>query len=76
MAWWTKIVGGPLDGVKKHGTKLEAVIEINFGRLDGKVVLKECGLYKRDPRKYPDEPNLLPTALERAKKRQEKRKRS
>lgn len=66
MAWWTKVVDGSSPGVKKHKTKLEAGIELRFAIRMGGSTPELCGLYKRDPKKYPDEPNLLQKTVERA----------
>lgn len=65
MAWWTKI-GGTL---KKHDTKLAAGIALNFAVNVGGKRLQDCGLYRRDPSKYLDEPNLLPGEMAKAEDR-------
>lgn len=72
MAWWTKIRGE----VKKHdgrSPKMAAAIELNFAHHVSDVPHSEMGLYKRDPSKYPDEPNMLPAEMEKVRKRMAKK---
>ncbi len=68
-AWWTKIEreNGNVE-IKKHDDrkpKLGAMITLNFARNIGEVPLEKLGLYKRDPEKYPDEPNVLAQMIEK-----------
>ncbi len=62
MAWWTKANGGK---VEEHKTKLDAEVRLNFAKNAGGEPLESLGLYKRNPEKYPDEPNLLPAMIEK-----------
>lgn len=63
--WWTTIERA--DGsvkVEKHAggedPKLSAGITLLFAKTMEGVPIEQMGLYKRDPTKYPNEPNLLP----------------
>lgn len=62
MAWFSKAFGGE---VKRHEKKLWAISECNFAAHGGASVT-DLGVYKRDPSKYPDEPNLLPALIAKA----------
>lgn len=68
MAVWSKVQGE----IEKHdGQKpmMAAAIRVNFAVNLSKVPVEECGIYRRDPEKYPDEPDILPAKLEKARKR-------
>ncbi len=69
MAWWTRIASGELAGVKQHKTKIEAAMRINFAVNAGGASLAGCGLYKRNPEKFPGEPDVLPETLVKARGR-------
>lgn len=60
--YWSKV-----DGVfeKHEGRKsqLRALIRINFAvQMSGKTI-GECGIYRKDPAKFPDAENVLPAML-------------
>lgn len=64
MAWWTRVG----DKIEKHDgrkPKLDAAITLRFATSMDGVKIEDCGLYKRDPVKHPDEPNLLPEMAEK-----------
>lgn len=63
--WWTKINGK----VEEHRVKIAALMTIS-GMTWGDAKVEECGLYKRNPSKYPEEPNLLPKELAKAQDRE------
>jgi hypothetical protein len=68
MAWWTKVRGV----IEKHGgtkPKLAAAIRLNFAVSMGGAQASDCALYKQDPAKHPDTPDLFPAELEKARKR-------
>lgn len=67
-AWWTK-VDGKVERHDGRKPKLGAAITLNFAINMGGVPTALCGLYRRDPTKYPDEPNLLPAEITKARKR-------
>jgi len=60
MAWWTKANGGVFE---RHDTQMSAAIRLNFAHTMGGEPVSELGLYRRDPSKYPDEPNVLSETL-------------
>lgn len=64
-AWWSKV-----DGIiEKHDgrkPKLEALIRINFAVNVGTAKVENAGLYRRDPVKNPEEPNILPDEMAKA----------
>ena len=66
MAWFSKAFGGKIES---HKQKLWAVSRCNFAASDGQAVA-DLGVYKRDPSKHPDEPNLLPDMIAKAQRRQ------
>ena len=61
MSWWTRR-GAKIE---KHSTKMKAAITVNFAHAMGGVALSDLGLYRRDPARYPDEPDVLPAELAR-----------
>lgn len=66
-AWWTKVG----DEIKKHDgrrPKFCAAIHLNFAVNLSGATLESCGLYKRDPAKHPDEPNMFPAMVEKARR--------
>lgn len=65
MAWWTRVNGT----VKKHDQKFGAMVRINVTVGYGEAMAEECGLYRRDPEKHADEPNLLPGEIEKAQRK-------
>jgi hypothetical protein len=74
MAVWSMV-----DGVvKKHADSkpmLAASARIMFATLYGKVASAKCGIYRRDPAKNPDEPNVLPELVAKANRKTKTRKR-
>lgn len=57
--------------VEKHDGRqpmLAAAIRINFAVNVGSASVGDCGIYRRDPRKHEDEPNILPAKIEKARK--------
>lgn len=64
--WYSKAFGGK---VEEHKQKIWAISRCNFAASDHEPV-EALGVYRRDPRKHTDEPNLLPGLIEkvRAKK--------
>ena len=72
MAVWSMV-----DGVlKKHAERkpmLSAGIRVSVAVTCG-VPIKNCAVYRRDPAKNPDEPNILPELAAKAE-RATKRKR-
>ncbi len=67
MAWWTRVEreDGKVEETRHDGKqpKMSAAIALNFARNVGGVPLEKLGLYKRDPSRFPDEPNLLPEMM-------------
>ncbi len=66
MTWWTKVG----DEVERHKTKLDAGITLNLAAALAGKAPSALGLYKRDPRKHPKEPNLLPELLAKIEAKQ------
>lgn len=64
-AWWSRTS----KGVEKHAgrqPKLSALIRLNFARNMGDDPLDALGLYRRDPAKHPDEPNVFAEIVQKA----------
>lgn len=67
MAVWSKVNGV----IEKHdGQKpmFSAAARISFACAGGATV-EQCAIYRRDPAKNPDEPNVLPEKLEKARRK-------
>lgn len=67
--WWTKVKGRP---VEEHKTKLSAGIRLSFAVNEGGVSIEDVGLYRRNPEKYPNEPNCIRAEMVKAAKRAKK----
>mgnify|MGYP000060535283 FL=1 len=63
--WYSKVK----SEVEVHKQKLWAIFRCNFAVSAKSATIEECALYKRDPRKYADEPDLLPAIIEEARRR-------
>ena len=63
--WYSK-VKGEIEG---HKQKLWAIFRCNFSVSMKMATVEECAIYKRDPRKHADEPDLLPALIEEARRR-------
>lgn len=64
-AWWSKVQGN----TEKHdgpSPQMQGAIRIRFAVTMGGIPAEECGLFRRDPDKYPDEPDMLPGLVARA----------
>ena len=57
MAWFSKAEGGKIE---QHDKKLWALFRCKVAVTTTDETADALGVYKRDPSKYPDEPNLLP----------------
>lgn len=68
MTWWTKIRTKveKWDGPKP---KMRAAIALNFARNMSGVPLEELHLYRQDPEKHPDTPDVLPVEMDRIERR-------
>jgi hypothetical protein len=64
--WFSKAFGGVIES---HNQKLWAISRCNFAAGGGESVAS-LGVYRRDPRKHDDEPNLLPTLIAKAEAKQ------
>ena len=72
MAVWSKVD----NVVEKHSAPqpmLAAAIRCNFAVNAGGIPLDRCGIYRRDPAKFPDEPNILPEQIAKAARRKGRR---
>ena len=56
MAWFSKAFDGKIE---QHKQKMWAIFRCNVAASDGQMTC-HLGVYKRDPSKHEDEPNLLP----------------
>ena len=66
MAWFSKAFDGT---IKKHNRKVWAIARCNVAASDGQMIC-HLGVYKRDPSKHDDEPNLLPGLIAKAQVKQ------
>ena len=67
-AWWSKVG----DVIERHDglrPKFAAAIRVNFAVNGGGAKVEDCGLYRRDPAKHPDEPNVLPGEIAKAQRK-------
>jgi len=65
MAKWYSMIRGD---VNEHNGKLWAISACNIHGAGG-VPVSEMGVYRRDPRKHPDEPNILPVEIEKTREK-------
>ena len=63
MAWFSKADGGKIE---QHKQKLWAVFRCKVATTMSAEAVADLGVYKRDPSKFPDEPNLLPDMIAKA----------
>lgn len=69
MAFWSKVAGK----IEKHDgrqPKLWAIFRINVAHNVESIPLTSCALYKKDPERYPDTPDILPEELEKVRQKQ------
>ena len=65
MPWFSKVG----DEVKEHDQKLWAIFACKVAVSMGTSKVEDCAIYKRNPAKYPDEPNLLPAMIEKERQK-------
>ena len=66
MPWFSKVG----DAVVEHKQKLWAIFACKVAVSMNTAKIEDCAIYKRDPAKYPDEPNLLPAMVEKERQKQ------
>lgn len=66
MPYWSKVADDPIE---KHDDLLSAGIRIRFAVKMGGIPVEQCAIYKRDPAKHPDEPDILPAQIRKAGRR-------
>lgn len=66
MAWFSKAFDGKIE---RHQQKVWAIVRCNIARGAAGEAPENLGVYRRDPSKYPDEPNLLPGLIEEAQRK-------
>lgn len=67
-AWWSR-VGDVVEKHNRRSPKFAAATRVSFAVGMGGARVADCGIYRRDPEKHPDEPNVLPEMMEKARKR-------
>jgi hypothetical protein len=61
---------------EQHATKEDAGFAIYFAAFFGGVNPDDCGVFARDPRLHPSEPNILPALTEKAARRAKRKSRN
>lgn len=67
-AVWTKVRGWETEKHNGPSPMLSAMIRIRFATSMDSIAVGDCGIYRRDPEKHSDAPNLLPDMVEKARR--------
>lgn len=73
MAVWSK-VGTEIEKHDGRKPMLAAAIRVGFAVSMSGAKPATCGIYKRDPVKHPDEPDVLPALVAKAQKKAKARR--
>lgn len=71
MSAWYSRVGDKIERHDGRRPKFAAVIRCTITVSMGVAKAEDCGIYRRDPAKYPDEPDVFAAMLEKAQARRD-----